>query len=52
MTRRIKSILARLDRFGAAVDNAGDGDELNRRVILFERVSSVLHERTSVLTSS
>jgi len=52
VTGRIKSILARLDRLGAAVDNAGDGNELKRRAILFESVFSVLHERTFVLTSS
>jgi len=50
VTEKIKSVLARLDRLGAAVDDAGDGDELKRRVIVFEQVSSILHERTSVLT--
>jgi len=50
VTGRIKSVLARLDRLGAAVDDAGDGNESKRRAILFESVFSVLHERTSVLT--
>ena len=36
MTGRIKSVLARLDRLGAAVDDEGDDDELKRCVILFE----------------
>ena len=52
MTGRIKSVLARLDRLGTAVDDAGDGNESKRRAILFESVFSVLNERTSVLTSS
>jgi len=50
VTGKIKSVLTQLDRLGAAVDGAGDGDELKRRVILFEWVSSVLRERMYVLT--
>jgi len=52
VTGRIKYVLSRLDRLGAAVDNAGDGNEPKQRAILFESVFSVLRGRMSVLTSS
>jgi len=36
VTGKIKSVLARLDRLGAAADDAGDGNRLGRRATLFE----------------